>query len=164
MKSLFSILLIIGYASAASGCIESPLLKHSKAGSDLPIRFAQANTKCRLPFSNAALCASLEWETIPSDERRGSFLLRFWNLKLGNENGPYVTPENPIFVKLWMPSMGHGSSPVRVETLLDSGKVAIPGIFRVSEVFFVMGGEWEIWIQLRDGTVVRDQAKIDYAI
>ena len=44
---------------------------------------------------------------------------------------------------LWMPSMGHGSSPTRVERL-DTGT------YRASEVFFVMPGEWELKFEASD--------------
>ena len=54
--------------------------------------------------------------------------------------------------------MGHGSSPVKIAP----GSVA--GVFSATEVFFVMPGEWEIWIQLKEGTKVFDQAKIDYKL
>lgn len=43
-------------------------------------------------------------------------------------------------LRLWMPSMGHGSAPVKIEDLGG-------GVFQVSHVFFIMPGDWQI--QLR---------------
>lgn len=147
-----------------SACVDSPLLRHSNADPETRDRFDQIDPRCPLSFPRAGLCASLVWENLPSDESRGSFILRFWDAKTATEHGPYLTPSDSVFVKLWMPSMGHGSSPVKTETLLDAGKTPIPGVYRASEVFFVMGGEWEIWIQLRKEKEVREQEKIDFSV
>ena len=67
------------------------------------------------------------------------------------ENHQPVDLNDSVEVALWMPSMGHGSSPVTVERL-DTGT------YRASEVFFTMKGDWEIRIQLKEGDEVRDQA------
>jgi hypothetical protein len=61
--------------------------------------------------------------------------------------------EGEVAVVLWMPSMGHGSSPVSV------AKIDV-GTYRASQVFFTMPGDWEIRIQrLVNGAVV-EQAVI----
>ncbi len=148
---------------ALTACVDSPLLRHTNASHGTRDRLGQNDPRCPLSFPKAGLCASLIWETLPSDEARGSFLLRFWDAKTATEHGPYITPADSAFVKLWMPSMGHGSSPVTVAPVTDSGNLPIPGMFRATEVFFVMGGEWEIWIQLRHEKTVREQAKVDFS-
>jgi hypothetical protein len=38
--------------------------------------------------------------------------------------------------------MGHGSAPVKITP-------QAPGVYEVSDVFFIMPGDWEIQIQLR---------------
>jgi hypothetical protein len=43
-------------------------------------------------------------------------------------------------VQLWMPSMGHGSAPVKIERL-DLNH------FQVSEAYFVMAGTWSVKIE-----------------
>ncbi len=43
-------------------------------------------------------------------------------------------------LRLWMPSMGHGSAPVKVQNFGG-------GIFQVTNVYFIMPGDWQI--QLR---------------
>lgn len=55
-----------------------------------------------------------------------------------------------IDVVLWMPSMGHGSAPTRVERAIDANGVPIPGTFTVKNVYFMMGGDWEIRVTLTD--------------
>ena len=88
------------------------------------------------------------------------------NVELRWQIGPIVYDENIAIVllrdtqgrlvdfstgslnlKLWMPSMGHGSYPVTVERLSQ-------GVYKASEIFFTMPGDWEIQIQhLVDGNV-----------
>ncbi len=147
---------------AGSSCLESPLLDHARAGSGTGMNLKEADGACPLFFPTSGLCASLSWETLPTNATRGSFLLRFWDAKSGTENGPYVTPVDSVFSELWMPSMGHGSSPVTIAPVLDSGHVPVPGVFRVADVFFIMGGHWEIWVQLVNEAGARERAKNDF--
>lgn len=51
--------------------------------------------------------------------------------------------EDTVQVVLWMPSMGHGSAPTVVE------KVA-PDVYHVKNVYFIMGGEWDVQVLLKD--------------
>lgn len=55
-----------------------------------------------------------------------------------------------VEVVLWMPDMGHGSSPTRVEKALDQNGQAIPGAYNVRKIYFVMGGAWEVRVVLTD--------------
>ena len=48
-------------------------------------------------------------------------------------------------VKLWMPDMGHGSSPTTLEMAGDS-------CLRVKKINFMMPGLWELRIQFKDGS------------
>jgi hypothetical protein len=102
-------------------------------------------------FLKSLNCVSYEWEKRPTEEETGSFLLRL-NPAPGAETGgapvDFVVPPEVV---LWMPSMGHGSSPVTVS------RVAV-GVYRVSQVFFVMPGDWQIKIKLKSGNVILDEA------
>lgn len=51
-------------------------------------------------------------------------------------------PSADINVELWMPSMGHGSAPTKVFVDPD-----IPTLLHVTNVYFIMGGDWEIRIK-----------------
>jgi hypothetical protein len=55
-----------------------------------------------------------------------------------------------IEVVLWMPSMGHGSAPTQVERAVEANGNLIPGVFNVRNVYFIMGGEWEVRVTLTD--------------
>ena len=53
-----------------------------------------------------------------------------------------------VAVVLWMPSMGHGSAPTQVERAVDAKGDIVPGVFNVKNVYFTMGGDWEVRVIL----------------
>ncbi len=61
-----------------------------------------------------------------------------------------ITPHLPVAVKLWMPSMGHGSSPVVIKQVAE-------GTYEVSDIYFIMLGEWEIRFQLKNNNDVIEE-------
>lgn len=102
---------------------------------------------CALKFSSQSLCVSYDWEVSPTESETGTFVARFTN----STSGALLDPALPLKVILWMPSMGHGSSPVEVTRLSQ-------GLYRVSRVFFSMPGTWQIRFQLMQGsTMVEEQ-------
>lgn len=174
MKSAFTLTLLTSFLFACN----SPILKHASAedqkkisgvtatpGAENEPRLAAA---CPLSFPKAKLCANLEWLSPPSldEEKPGRLRLRFWNSETGAASGPYVNPDSSlsgakVAVKLWMPDMGHGSSPVKIGVSKDAQGNAITGVFDTQEVYFSMGGHWEVFIQLKQGNTVAEQSKID---
>ena len=75
-------------------------------------------------------------------------------LKVTFAQGPIATDSRDAVVcseprsalmeaKLWMPSMGHGSTPTRIVPLAD-------GCTKVERLNFVMGGAWELQIKFAD--------------
>lgn len=99
---------------------------------------------CALAFRKANVCAQLEWKTNPDSSSAAEF-----NLKFDDEN---ILLEN-LSVILWMPSMGHGSAPVRITEIS-------PGHFRVFNVYFIMPGDWEVRIYLKENSVTLDQVYV----
>ncbi len=132
--------------SALSACNDSPLLNH-KYGENPK---AQENEDCPLNFSNNKLCSKIEWIVGPNGHGANSFNLKFWDSETGNKEGPYVDPEDSVNVQLWMPSMGHGSAPVTVERQEE-------GIYKATNVQFIMPGDWDIRVKLMDAATVVDQ-------
>ena len=65
--------------------------------------------------------------------------------------------EDKVSVVLWMPSMGHGSTPTVVQRL-------DVGTYRASEVFFIMPGEWDLKFQLKTGSEVTDEALVQIVL
>lgn len=163
-----------------SACGESPLLHHETAKNAAEAETKNFNEKsnpgtggddCPLSFSHVGLCASLEWvqladlrgnataDATGTDQER-EFILRFWEKGKGNsQTGPYVDPSQKVSVKLWMPSMGHGSAPVKIDHHKSASRQDEIGVFDVTQVVFIMSGNWEIRIQLK-----QDQKMIDEAI
>jgi hypothetical protein len=147
------------------GCLQSPLLNHANASpSTAPQQNKQTSNGdgCDLVFSKVSLCASVTWVKQPTADDQGEFTLRFWEPSQGTEAGPYVTPAGDVAVKLWMPDMGHGSSPTKVIAETDATGTPVPGVFDVQNIFFVMNGKWRIFLQLKKGGQVVDQAEFDY--
>jgi len=108
---------------------------------------------CPMTYTKSGLCASLTWTRGPISPDESEFLLKFWDAETSSENGPYEDPTSTLSVVLWMPSMGHGSSPVTIEKIET-------GIYRVRRVYFIMPGEWEIRTFLKVGTTITDQATV----
>lgn len=111
---------------------------------------------CEAKFADGH-CVSIQWETFPTEEDYGSFLLKVFRPNRADGSAVLESPGVVPAVVLWMPSMGHGSSPVTVEQL-DTGT------YRASDVFFSMKGDWDIRIQLKQGDDVRDQALVQITL
>lgn len=163
-KKLFCLMLSLVPQLA---CGASPLLNHRN-----PVR-NQALTgptdpapdSCPLRFERAGMCARLDWVRLPSEEETGIFLLRFTRL----ENGSAIPADAPaglrVAVKLWMPDMGHGSSPVKVVRPMNASGIPETGLYRAEEVHFVMPGAWEIRVIFKDESgAPADQAVLPYRV
>lgn len=107
---------------------------------------------CQARFASG-YCASIAWVKYPTETDFGSFLFKTFRPNKGDGSAFPVDLGGTPTVVLWMPSMGHDSSPVQVEQL-------DVGTFRATDVFFVMKGQWEIRIQLKVGNEIKDQAII----
>lgn len=118
-----------------TSCGGSPHAKHRNQTEPL-VKTIQT---CTNQFLNES-CFTIDWLTGPRVPNESSFDLKFFKKDQPNEP---VQFEYELFIYLWMPSMGHGSSPVNIESLE-------PGHFKVTNVYFIMGGEWQMIIQLKD--------------
>jgi len=108
-------------------------------------------SNCEFQFTTSNVCAHLIWEKRPTDQENGMFVLEFKN----PDDGQFIDPRDQVAADLFMPSMGHGSSAVNVVKLS-------PGQYRVSDVHFIMRGDWEIRVQLKNGSTVLEQATMPY--
>ena len=133
-----------------NACQASPLFNHENA-SNRSINADVSDESCPLDFPTSRLCSKIEWIAGPNGSEENSFYLKFWNKESGSADGPYVNPDHAVAVQLWMPSMGHGSSPVTVTE-------ETTGVFLVTRVFFVMPGDWDIRVKLRDASTVIETA------
>lgn len=94
---------------------------------------------CTLVLPKLGQCVSLTWVQNSTDSQMGIFNLDF--------SEPVSSELKAV---LWMPSMGHGSRPTQVTRLNETQ-------FQVSNVAFIMPGEWEIRIQLKENNQVVDE-------
>ncbi len=121
----------------------------------LGARPAQADAACPLEFKKLKQCASIEWISQPSTEREGAFTIRFWSKASGKPAPRYEDPKGTLVARLFMPTMGHGSSPTRIvphET----------GVFDVQKLRFMMPGHWDLHIELKKASVVLDEVVLGF--
>lgn len=138
-----------------ASCGESPLFNHSREALKGLTNSALAESEAH-QFKNAGHSFAIAWQEGPA-LGASRFLMKTWNNNSGTINGPYSNPPKKLHVFLWMPSMGHGSAPVKLKELGD-------GEFEVSEVQFIMGGKWEIKFQLKEGNQVTDETVISLSL
>ena len=79
---------------------------------------------------------------MPSSSQAGSLVFKVVRANLLDDSPVPVELESLPKVVLWMPSMGHGSTPTQVR-LSDIGS------FEVNNVFFIMPGDWELRFQIQ---------------
>lgn len=134
-----------------TGCGESPLLNHKMEGKNLFNDHLFSESEA-LGFQKTDYSFILSWVEGP---RMGTshFVMKTWRKNIGTMNGPYQDLPKTLNVFLWMPSMGHGSAPVKLTKIND-------GEYDISEVQFIMGGKWEIKFQLKDGNQVFDETVV----
>ncbi len=99
---------------------------------------------CTVRFNKLETCGLIEWINAPAKKQDSNFM---FVLDGALEKFSHATLE----VELWMPSMGHGSAPTVVRKINAS-------TFDVSNVHFIMGGDWEIRFTLKEGALVLDEA------
>ncbi|MBS1984525.1 MAG: FixH family protein [Bdellovibrionales bacterium] len=163
MSALLKNFFFVIATGSVSACGASPLLHHTNAAAtensvknEAPAEHVQSHpaSDCEFRFPSAGVCASMQWIQRPTEDTEGSFTLKFWDERTGSDAGPYAHPGHDVAVKLFMPSMGHGSSPV---TVTSTDQV---GVYLATRVFFTMGGYWEIKVQLKDAGAVVEEAKV----
>ncbi len=133
-KSLFTcFVLIAGCLLAFAGCAKPQYLSTEIAG---PAKTDAGG--CTATFTTTQACVVMKWEKLPTESEMGSFI--FLVSSAGGDLLTDPASDTPLKIVLWMPSMGHGSSPVTVEKLST-------GLYRAKNVFFSMKGDWEIRFQ-----------------
>lgn len=111
----------------------------------LAVCFASSTSASAEPIALkiGAYEAALSWEAGPH-LRQESVLL----VQLADESRQPAEPSAALTVELWMPSMGHGSAPTAVQRVRGADGKIVPGLFRVTNIYFLMGGDWELRFQL----------------
>lgn len=94
-----------------------------------------------LTFPAHGVQAELAWIQSPKGNAAESIMKLEW---YETSTHTLIDPAFEFSVELMMPSMGHGSSPVRIEHLS-------PGTYVVSEMYFTMPGDWDVNLLISDG-------------
>ena len=112
-------------------------------------------SECASRFTGSGYCVLWSWEKQPTTKEAGILRIKVVRPNaLDDSPIPVELEKNPAVV-LWMPDMGHSSSPTKVERI-DQGS------YRVSKVFFIMPGRWQIRIQMKNGDELQDEAIVDF--
>ncbi len=143
MKKLISILLLI----TISSCGDSPFLNEDESSTEVTNRQGLNQGELTLSTSDADYIVKPFWRVGPEVLTEGKLLIL-----ITDSNGVPVDPEYDLKVMLWMPTMGHGSFPVTVTQ-------SQTGIYEATEVFFTMGGYWDIHFQLLENEKVVNEVK-----
>lgn len=137
------ILLLICNLLLLTACGDSHRINDSKT----EVHTEGTSAQCQLHFQTEDLCLKMSWDEMPTDSTFGSMTLTFTDV---HHPSQVLSPRNEPFIVLWMPSMGHGSSPVTM-TLVEEG------VYKATDVFFIMPGPWEIRYQLKAGETVVEE-------
>lgn len=103
---------------------------------------------CSTLFPATKICGEVAWSNTPTSSGMNEFILQL--------HGDTSQFEN-LTALLWMPSMGHGSAPVKIEPLGD-------GRYRIYNVYFIMPGDWEVRLFLKKAGQTVDQLFIPLMI
>lgn len=115
-----------------AGCAR-PVLEDSSGKDD--VKDFSSETSCTVVdvVSAKLVCVRLIMEDRLIEKKFSSFRFYFTD----SEGFVLLSTIPNIQIELWMPSMGHGSVPTKVQ-YLDGG------IYLASNVYFIMKGEWEM--------------------
>lgn len=136
-----------------SGCAEPKYVNAVSDNNSQNTGQEAATGVCETAFSSSGLCLVWYWEVKPTSQASGSLIFKTYRLNILDQTPVEIDLAQIPQVILWMPSMGHGSTPTAT-TRIDIGT------YRASNVFFVMPGEWEIRFQVKTGNEIKDAAQI----
>ncbi|MFN8845445.1 MAG: hypothetical protein ACK5V3_00480 [Bdellovibrionales bacterium] len=114
----------------------------------------ESKIECKTRFLKNEMCLIWYWEKRPTSQTMGSLIFKIFKLNLLDQTPIEMDPPNTPELILWMPSMGHGSTPTQVQRI-DTGT------YRAGKVYFIMPGEWELKFQIKNGSELIDEAKIN---
>lgn len=119
--------------------------------------FAQAHPgHGHLSFSTGPVHAHLSWVQDPTKSSEGKMKIEWRSAA----NHALVEPPADFAAELFMPSMNHGSAPTNVQKMRDASGVATTGTYLVTDMYFIMDGDWEVRVSLLkpDGSAIETQA------
>jgi hypothetical protein len=130
-------LILASISFLTTGCHNSPLFNHKVEERSPPFSGLRVLDQCQFKTQDSQFCLEVSWSVTPQVNVDSSFIFRLTTLdKIG------VALQN-VEVDLWMPDMGHGSSPVSIRKIEDDK-------YQVQDVYFIMPGLWHVRIKMQD--------------
>ena len=121
-----------------SSCGKSPLF--NKADKTIPALSGTIHEYAE-GFPSEKIGFKIEWTVVPSLDELSSFnLILEKDLKSGQSITAYI----------WMPEMGHGSSPIEIK-MISSTEI------QFTELAFIMPGLWVLHLEINENNKVIDQ-------
>ena len=133
----YSKIIFFTFMFVLMSCGKSPLL--NKAGKNL--NEVTGGVLLSEQFSKEQLGFSVNWIVSPTLDDLSSFELKLERPLKNNQS---------LNVYIWMPEMGHGSSPVEMKQLN-------PVDYVFSELAFIMPGLWVLHVEILENNQVVDQ-------
>lgn len=110
---------------------------------------------CDAQFIQSGYCLNWAWIKKPTSTEAGSLFFKVYK----KDNSEFLLTDFTTipYLELWMPSMGHGSSPTQTSR-------TDLGTYLTEKVFFVMPGQWEIKFQIKENNQIADEAVVSITI
>lgn len=98
-----------------------------------------------LVFAKGAVHTLVKWTTGPVVTSESIMKVQWMNGMTHTQ----AEPPGAFEVSLFMPSMGHGSAPTKIQHLNDAQGQPLVGAYEVSNIYFMMGGDWQVRVTLK---------------
>lgn len=108
---------------------------------------AHTSLKAHLEFKNKTLHVHTHLTAEPQVGKESFLTLDTRNAK---DHSFVELADETVDVVLWMPDMGHGSAPTQISRVVDAKGDVVPGRYAVRNIYFVMGGLWDVQIIITD--------------
>lgn len=113
-----------------------------------------------MQFPEQGLVVKFQFLTEPGTGKDSQALLETFDL----QSGQPVAINQKLQVKLWMPSMNHGSAPTQIQRWVETdGTVSITK-YLIKNVYFTMGGQWQVLVTIDPKTPQESTRGFEIAI
>ena len=97
-----------------------------------------------LSFANNTVHAHCEWMKGPQSPDESVLHVQWMD---ATKHVPADVP-GTFAVDLFMPDMGHGSSPTQIQREIDKAGNPVLGLYNVQSMYFLMPGKWQVNVTL----------------
>lgn len=141
----FYFLSILSALFLFTSCGDSPFLNDEAPPSESIGKTRALDSALLFPISRFSV--KTFWRQGPSISTESKLLIL-----ISNVDGIPSSLKESLIIKLWMPTMGHGSFPVKVTRIGE-------GVYELSEIYFTMNGIWDIHFQRSNDEEILEEIK-----